>query len=134
MTPSVPTPRSSELVPTSVSTVSLTSVSAAALSCVDGLVIPWWADADAASHVDDVRSFFLGGGDLFVLSDDPGHDAVSASLGLPTIGASVAATPKPTTGSAPLSARSEEHTSELQPLMRLSYAVFFLKNKPHTPT
>src|SRR3546814_6444746 len=25
--------------------------------------------------------------------------------------------------------RSEEHTSELQPLMRISYAFFFLKNK-----
>src|SRR3546814_10507923 len=33
-------------------------------------------------------------------------------------------------------ARSEKHTSELQSLMRLSYAVFCLKkkkNKPHTP-
>src|SRR3546814_4391865 len=32
-------------------------------------------------------------------------------------------------------ARSEEHTSELQSLMRTSYAVFCLKNKTnHTPT
>src|SRR3546814_1605923 len=29
--------------------------------------------------------------------------------------------------------RSEEHTSELQPLMRISYAVFCLKKKTHTP-
>src|SRR3546814_1581768 len=29
----------------------------------------------------------------------------------------------------PLSARSEEHTSELQSLMRISYAVFCLKKK-----
>src|SRR3546814_4587316 len=29
-------------------------------------------------------------------------------------------------------ARSEEHTSELQSLMRISYAVFCLKNKTHT--
>src|SRR3546814_2552127 len=28
-------------------------------------------------------------------------------------------------------ARSEEHTSELQSLMRISYAVFFLKKKKH---
>src|SRR3546814_4630984 len=28
--------------------------------------------------------------------------------------------------------RSEEHTSELQSLMRLSYAVFFLKKKKHS--
>src|SRR3546814_8310178 len=27
--------------------------------------------------------------------------------------------------------RSEEHTSELQPLIRISYAVFCLKNKPN---
>src|SRR3546814_8711176 len=34
-----------------------------------------------------------------------------------------------------LDARSEEHTSELQSLMRISYAVFCLKNKtPHTRT
>src|SRR3546814_8085393 len=30
--------------------------------------------------------------------------------------------------------RSEEHTSELQSLMRISYAVFCLKNKKHTNT
>src|SRR3546814_2056932 len=29
-------------------------------------------------------------------------------------------------------ARSEEHTSELQSLMRISYAVFCLQNKPST--
>src|SRR3546814_3390517 len=29
--------------------------------------------------------------------------------------------------------RSEEHTSELQSLMRISYAVFYLKNKNETP-
>src|SRR3546814_9801038 len=31
-------------------------------------------------------------------------------------------------------ARSEEHTSELQSLMRISYAVFCLKKKIHTKT
>src|SRR3546814_4058092 len=30
--------------------------------------------------------------------------------------------------------RSEEHTSELQSLMRISYAVFCLKNKPYNNT
>src|SRR3546814_5420403 len=32
----------------------------------------------------------------------------------------------------PGSSRSEEHTSELQSLMRISYAVFCLKKKNHT--
>src|SRR3546814_9814716 len=35
---------------------------------------------------------------------------------------------------APICARSEEHTSELQSLMRYSYAVFCLKNKIKTNT
>src|SRR3546814_4374539 len=33
----------------------------------------------------------------------------------------------------PVSTRSEEHTSELQSLMRISYAVFCLKKKKHQP-
>src|SRR3546814_8811692 len=35
---------------------------------------------------------------------------------------------------APLAARSEEHTSELQSLMRISYAVFCLKKKKNNRT
>src|SRR3546814_5870352 len=35
-------------------------------------------------------------------------------------------------GSLALDARSEEHTSELQSLMRISYAVFCLKKKKNT--
>src|SRR3546814_17113007 len=34
----------------------------------------------------------------------------------------------------PTHTRSEEHTSELQSLMRISYAVFCLKKKKHTKT
>src|SRR3546814_9695337 len=34
----------------------------------------------------------------------------------------------------PLDERSEEHTSELQSLMRISYAVFCLKNTTHNTT
>src|SRR3546814_4248378 len=36
------------------------------------------------------------------------------------------------TGLVPMSLRSEEHTSELQSLMRISYAVFCLKKKNKT--
>src|SRR3546814_10358545 len=36
-------------------------------------------------------------------------------------------------GRGPALHRSEEHTSELQSLMRISYAVFCLKKKHHTP-
>src|SRR3546814_7329656 len=34
----------------------------------------------------------------------------------------------------PVAGRSEEHTSELQSLMRISYAVFCLKKKTQPPT
>src|SRR3546814_9032548 len=37
-------------------------------------------------------------------------------------------------GEYPSVLRSEEHTSELQSLMRISYAVFFLKKKKKTQT
>src|SRR3546814_1210503 len=40
-------------------------------------------------------------------------------------------TPRRAAGCAGSSPRSEEHTSELQSLMRNSYAVFFLKKKKH---
>src|SRR3546814_2082494 len=40
-----------------------------------------------------------------------------------------AAGPARVTQSAPTASRSEEHTSELQSLMRISYAVFCLKKK-----
>src|SRR3546814_3582346 len=47
----------------------------------------------------------------------------------------------PVTGAKGMATRSEEHTSELQSLMRISYAVFCLKkkttkkkNNPFTPT
>src|SRR3546814_10854436 len=37
-------------------------------------------------------------------------------------------------GHSPVRIRSEEHTSELQSLMRISYAVFCLKKQQHTNT
>src|SRR3546814_6027979 len=43
-----------------------------------------------------------------------------------------AAASTPTLPYAPAARRSEEHTSELQSLMRISYAVFCLKNKNTT--
>src|SRR3546814_2792283 len=42
--------------------------------------------------------------------------------------------PEPSRCAAPLPSRSEEHTSELQSLMRISYAVFCLKKKKQTKT
>src|SRR3546814_10474709 len=54
---------------------------------------------------------------------------------LPSPGSSMPCRVALTLASASVASRSEEHTSELQSLMRISYAVFCLKNKKtHTTT
>src|SRR3546814_7062515 len=52
-----------------------------------------------------------------------------SSLGYRPPAPETASPPLPPSGSASLHLRSEEHTSELQSLMRISYAVFCLKKK-----
>src|SRR3546814_9161935 len=60
----------------------------------------------------------------------PKHPAPPITPSLPTV---ASAHPPRTAHPAHLSSgRSEEHTSELQSLMRLSYAVFCLKKKNNT--
>src|SRR3546814_2221717 len=55
------------------------------------------------------------------------------AMGLPVTGeVSVAADPKFIPMGAPIFLRSEEHTSELQSLMRQSYAVFCLKKNTYS--
>src|SRR3546814_3034221 len=69
---------------------------------------------------------------IAVVVDKSGN---SATIGFPngttgTLPESAASMPYRKTGSAAFDAmRSEEHTSELQSLMRISYAVFCLKKK-----
>src|SRR3546814_3467093 len=58
--------------------------------------------------------------------------AIGILVGFATIGAAIRAGAWPATCSVmamPISGRSEEHTPELQSLMRISYAVFCLKKK-----
>src|SRR3546814_4134632 len=61
-----------------------------------------------------------GGGPGMVMMAEPLEQAVNAAKA-----AAIAAS----TPAEPRSGRSEEHTSELQSLMRISYAVFCLKKK-----
>src|SRR3546814_3407436 len=62
----------------------------------------------------------LGGFARSILVDEKHYSAVSAYLNERNIGERL------------VYFRSEEHTSELQSLMRISYAVFCLKNKQHS--
>src|SRR3546814_9485865 len=72
------------------------------------------------------------------LNGDPIHASLphSARGGCPGARPVDAGAAKPLSRGAHLDrgARSEEHTSELQSLMRTSYAVFCLKKKKQTPT
>lgn len=67
-----------------VQTVDLPVVSPATLAGIDMFVATWISDAQAAPLTADVLSFFLGGGDLFLLQDDDGHDAIGDALGIST--------------------------------------------------
>lgn len=89
-------------VATQVTTVAVSAFSAADLADIDGLVIPWWSAGDAAPHVNAVRDYFLAGGDLFILADNPGNDPVNAALGVATQFQTVVA--GATTGNTPLHA------------------------------
>src|SRR3546814_7785310 len=58
------------------------------------------------------------------------HQGDQAAFLLPNFGAAILAASNGSKSSVrPSSERSEEHTSELQSLMRISYAVFCLKKK-----
>src|SRR3546814_8202998 len=65
-------------------------------------------------HMDQALATAADGG----AADDAFHAAIAKAAGNPYL--------------AQFSARSEEHTSELQSLMRISYAVFCLKKKKNT--
>lgn len=83
----------------SISTVDLATADAASLAGVNMFVATWIADADVtAPQVNAITSFFLGGGDLFLLQDDSNHDPIGAALGLFTS----ASTGSPSNGGAPL--------------------------------
>lgn len=65
------------------------AVNAATLAGADIFVSPWWQDGQtSAAAITAVTNFFLGGGNLFLLQDDPGHDAIGAALGIPSFNSS----------------------------------------------
>src|SRR3546814_6875115 len=79
------------------------------------------------AYVEQFPAPALSPGDVVVLDNLPAHKVAGIREALTAVGASILYLP-------PYS-RSEEHTSELKSLMRISYAVFCLKkktNEPHT--
>ena len=82
----------------SIQTTTMNTVDAGSLAGVNMFVGTWIENSQAASMTAAVKSFFLGGGDLFLLQDDSGHDALGTSLGLST----TASTGSVSNGGAPL--------------------------------
>src|SRR3546814_7924638 len=84
-----------------------------------------------------IRAFYCPGPEhhgLHPLVDEPPHEPGLQGLRAGQLRAGNARTVQGRSRQScpPLHARSEEHTSELQSLMRISYAVFCLKNKKNT--
>src|SRR3546814_4508029 len=79
---------------------------------VDGLE----AEREQGITIDVAYRYFGTARRKFIVADCPGHEQYTRNM---ATGAS----------SADLAVRSEEHTSELQSLMRISYAVFCLKKQ-----
>ena len=67
-----------------IQTVDLNAVNAGTLAGANMFVGTWIADPQAAPISAAVTSFFLGGGDLFLLLDGSDHDGVGEALGLVT--------------------------------------------------
>src|SRR3546814_6555183 len=82
----------------------------------------WWTDADAAG-------FKSRTGKLVAQFDNYKTEDGRNLNGTHTLGENIA-----DLGGLATAFRSEEHTSELQSLMRISYAVFCLKKKKQTKT
>lgn len=58
------------------------------MSGIDGFISGYWLDSQAAPYVSQITSFFLGGGDLFLLNDSASYDPIGQALGIPTVGSS----------------------------------------------
>ncbi len=68
----------------SIATTTLGCVDAASLADVNMFVGTWISDGQGAGMSAAVKSFFLGGGDLFLLQDDSNHDVLGSALGIST--------------------------------------------------
>src|SRR3546814_9147027 len=87
--------------------------------------------ADARQHPDDYTVFSTGNGsDPHLAADEFQENTGLKFRHIPYKGGAQGMVDM-LRGRVDLSFRSDEHTSELQSLMRISYAVFCLKNKLH---
>jgi hypothetical protein len=86
------------VVSSTIVTTDLNVVDNASLSGVNMFVGSWNSDSQGGAFSAAVMNFFLNGGDLLLLQDDDGHDAIGSALGLNT----TASTGSDSNGGAPL--------------------------------
>ncbi len=65
-------------------TTDLSAINSTTLSGIDMFVSSWISDSTATTFSAEIQTFFLGGGDLFLLQDDSNHDGLGTSLGIST--------------------------------------------------
>src|SRR3546814_7100443 len=106
--------------------------------CSSDLIFGWFAAAGGKiiswSQDDDAKSASIDGLTFWRCGPHPEHGIVIDNMSAFRFRGRVLAVQNSDGGAIGISAfRSEEHTSELQSLMRISYAVFCLKKKNRTP-
>ena len=66
-------------------TVDLPTINAGTLSGIDIFVSSWWQESESSPFETDIINWFLNGGNLVLLQDDPDRDGLSTLLGFQTI-------------------------------------------------
>jgi hypothetical protein len=84
-----------------VALIELNALTPATLAPLKAVIVPWVFDPEASPYAANLRAYFLGGGNLWLLQDDPFHDPIGDLLGIPTPTATGVAT-RPTNGVAPI--------------------------------
>ena len=84
-----------------VALTALDVITPATLAALKAFIVPWVFDPEAGPYAAALQAYFLGGGNLWLLQDDPDHDPIGALLGVAT--PNVIGVPnRPTNGSAPI--------------------------------
>jgi hypothetical protein len=69
-------------VSTTITVNQLSSITALTLAGANGFMVPWWNNSQSAAYTSIVTTAFLGGMDLWLLEDDPGHAGIGAALSI----------------------------------------------------
>jgi len=72
--------------PNTINIADLTTIDSGTLAGINVFIAPWWYNTDSAPYNTLIENWFLNGGNLILLDDDPTTDAIAADLGFGTSG------------------------------------------------